>query len=187
MNRLRSNLCLAGMALLCSLPGLAATVYKSIDANGVVTFSDSKPPEEILVEILEIDALQPTNNEAAQQRLENMRETTDRMVADRMARERHRAELRNLDAQTAAQQTAAQQSSQIDNNNSITYTNFIPYRVHRPWRSPRVQLPEHPITRPPMRPSQPNLPPGVRPLPGNEYPASLIRRGYDPKVRAALR
>jgi hypothetical protein len=185
MNRPRTLHLLAGLTLLCSLPGFAATVYKSIDKDGVTTFSDTRPPAEILVETIEIDASEPEQTDAAAQRLEDMRETTDRMVADRLAREKHRAEMRQLDAQTEASQPPEDLTDYYDA--PLVYTGYYPYPVRRPWRPPYHPRPEHPIAKPPFSPPKSNLPPGVRPLPGNEYPASLIRKSYDPKVRAALR
>ena len=174
---------LAALPLLCCLPVPAATVYKSIDENGVVTFSDTKPAAEILVETLVIDDPAPQPGGVAQQRLQDMRETTDRMVADRMAREKHRAELRQIDAQIDAQQSSQDLTDYRET--SPIYTGFFPYPARRPWRDPDHR-PQHPIARPPLLPTVPRLPPGVRPLPGNDYPASLIRKSYDPKVRAAL-
>jgi hypothetical protein len=188
MDRPRSLHCLAGLVLLCSLPVFAATVYKSIDANGVVTYSDVKPPDDVLVETLEFDQPEPVNSDVEAQRLEDMRETTDRMAADRMAREKYRAELRQLDAETEASRAPAPDDLTDYNDSTPIYTGYYPYPypVRRPWRPPYHPRPVPPIAHPPLLPSKPNLPPGVRPLPGNKYPASVIRQGYDPKVRAAL-
>lgn len=189
MNALRRSHWLLALALCCSLPTLAATVYKSVDANGVVTYSDVKPPDEILVETLELTVSEPASPDTAAQRLEDMRETTDRMVADRLAREKHRAEIRQLEAQTAA--SREQEAVADDYEATEVYGGYYPYypaaHPHRPWRPPyHPPRPDHPIVHPPLSPPS-NLAPGVRPLPGNDYPASLIRKSYDPKVRAALR
>lgn len=182
------------LMLLCLLPASAATVYKTVDENGVVSFSDEKPVTDAPVEQVTIDARSPDATGEAQQRLNDMRETTDRMAADRMAREKHRAELRQMQADTAA--TEAQQGYG-------DYADYPDYLVggttwatssrgwgygypRRHWRHHRPR-PSHPIARPPLRPPHHGRPPGVRPLPGNDYPASLIRRNYPPKVRAAFR
>jgi len=69
------------LATLWCLPACAATIYKSIDANGVVQFSDTRPTDETVVETLEIEETVTAPAEQAQQRLQDMRETTDRMVA----------------------------------------------------------------------------------------------------------
>lgn len=55
-----------------------------------------------MVEKLVIDAQAPQQGAPEAQRLEEMRETTDRMVADRMAREKHSAEVEKLQAETRA-------------------------------------------------------------------------------------
>lgn len=164
---------------------MSATVYKSVDDNGVVTFSDTQPPPGMLVETMVIDAQVPPPSDLEQQRLQDMRETTDRMASDRMAREKHRAEMRQLQAQTDAQQAAQEYPEYYDS--STIYSGYYNYPVRRPWRRPHHPKPVHPIARPPLRHPGQNLPSTIRPLPGNNYPASLIRRHYPPKVRKAFR
>jgi hypothetical protein len=184
---------LPALALLCCLPGLAATVYKTVDENGVASFTDIKPTGESPVETLVIDARAPQVSEVEQQRLQDMRDTTDRMAADRMAREKHRAELRQLQAQTQAQPQYP-----VDDNPgywgySSGYSGYYNYPARRPWGRKHRPRPEHPIAgrpiaRPPLRmPAQGHSSDIRTSLPGNNYPASLIRKSYDPKVRAAFR
>ncbi|MDC1288049.1 DUF4124 domain-containing protein [Gammaproteobacteria bacterium] len=84
------------LSLTFCLPGIAATVYKQVDENGVVVFFDTLPAEAVVVEKLVIDAQAPQQGALEAQRLEEMRETTDKMVADRMAREKHSAEVEKL-------------------------------------------------------------------------------------------
>ena len=173
---------LAALSFLCCLPSFAATIYKSIDENGVVSYSDTRPADDSVVETLVIDEQSPAATEQAQQRLQDMRDTTDRMVADRMAREKHRAELRQLEAQTNAQQSSQDIPDYYDT--SPIYTGYYSYPAQRPWRPWRPShhpRPGHPIAHPPLRP------PTIQPLPDYDYPGSLIRRRYDPKVREALR
>ncbi|HEY6130376.1 MAG TPA: hypothetical protein VIV27_00070, partial [Halioglobus sp.] len=153
-----------------------------IDENGVVIFSDTKPAEEALVETIVIDEQAPPS-EQGKQRLQDMRETTDRMISDRMAREKHRAEMRQLEAQTEARQ--ATPDIVDDYEDTWIYPGYYGNPVQRPWRSNRHLRPDHPIARPPMRPPK-HLPPDFRPS-DFDYPASLIRRQYDPKVREAFR
>jgi hypothetical protein len=186
MNRRNGYQWLLTLSLLCCLPSFAATIYKSIDENGVVSFSDTRPADDILVETVVIDeqAAPPTGQE--QQRLQDMRETTDRMVSDRMAREKHRAEMRQLEAQTEAQE-AAQDLPEPDNSSMIYpggYYGYYGYPARRPWRRPNHPRPEHPIISPMLPPIE-ERPPFIRPLPSNDYPGSLIRRYYDPTVREA--
>ena len=135
----------------CASAG-AATVYRTVDENGVVTFSDTPPPGEGPVETMTIDTPPPQDPAAHQQRLEDMRETTDRMAADRRERERHRAELREIDARTQAYQEPAQPYYD-------PYDSYLPVYSRRyygghyrpPWRPGYKPRPEHPIARPPLR------------------------------------
>ena len=164
-----------------SVTSLAATVYKTVDENGVVSYSDTPPVKEVPVETLVIDVQAAPPGESAQEQLEAMRETTDRMVADRQQREKHRAQLREQQAKNQAPPQAAEYSD--PGLYSGTYPAYYPYPVYRPVRRPR---PVHPIARPPLRPEVPaQLPAGVI-SPGYNYPASLVRRGYSPPVRAAF-
>lgn len=167
----------------------AATVYKTVDENGVVSYSDVRPTAGQPVETLEFDGRAPEMSEAEQQRLEAMRETTDRMVADRQQRELHRAELR----QQRAQQNARQEPpyDQPDYPHYLGYPGgypvYYPYPVRRPgagWHKPRPRRPVAPV---PLRPGSTDKPEGAKPkLPGNDYPASLVRKHYSPPVRAAF-
>jgi len=157
-----------------ALSATAATVYRTVDENGVVSYSDTRPTDDREVEVLLIDTPPPQLTENEQERLEAIRETTDRMIADRQQREKHRAELR--------QQQAASQAPTVEYVLPTSYGNsyypmYYPYPGHRPGGRP-----PYPAPRPPLRPK----PPGNVISPGYDYPASLIRRGYSPQVRAAF-
>lgn len=183
ISRAVTALCgLLAMVLLLSGGGAlqAATVYKTVDDNGVVSYSDTPPAEGVVTETLVIDVQDPQLTETEQQRIEDMRATTDRMVADREAREKHRAELRE---QQAERQRAAQPDYVVVE--SDPYPFYYPYPVRRPgWNRPR---PGHPIARPPLRPPGHVRPPTAVPYSsGHDYPASLIRKGYNPQARAAF-
>jgi len=179
MDALPAYRCLLLVALLYSLPGYATTVYKSVDERGVVTFSDSPPEDSTLVEAVEIDVPPAPDGAQAQQRLEDMRETTDRMVADRMAREKHRAEMRELQAKTDAMQ-APQYYPEDDYYPTLYsggYYNYAyPYR--RPYRRGGYVRPEHPISRPPLRPDTSYM---------DNFPAPHIRPLFTPRTRGAPR
>ena len=174
---------LAALALLCALPAIAATVYKTVDENGVVSYSDTMPEGQAPVETLQISAQTPPVSEETRRSVENMRETTDRLVADRMAREKHRAQMRQLQAQTEALQNPAP----LDHYQPVrNYYDVYRYPTRRPgWRDHRRDH-AHPDTRPPLRSGEPGPPSTIRPLPSNNYPASLIRRHYLPEVREAM-
>jgi len=174
------RLCAPLLALLAAGPLSAATVYKTVDENGVVSYSDTAPAIEQEAEVMVIDVPAPQDSESAQEQLEAMRETTDRMVADRQQREKHRAEMRKLQAESEPQ--VIEYGAPADSGG--IYTGYYPYPVYRPGGyRPR---PTHPIARPPLRP-RPGYPPREDIIsPGHDYPASLIRRGYSPEVRAAF-
>ncbi len=177
MKQLPVHIGASALSLLCCLPVVAETVYKSIDDSGAVSFSDTRPTGDIVVETLVIENQAPPSSDLTAQRLEDMRETTDRMVADRMAREKHRAELRQLDARKYAGTSAPDLAEYYDATTS--YSGYYPYPVRRSWRRP--DRPAHPVVKPPM------LVPTPYRQPHYDYPASLIRKHYDPKVRKALR
>jgi hypothetical protein len=178
MKRRKKSYCWSLLPLLCCLPAFAATVYKSVDDNGVVSFSDTLPTGDVLVETVVIEEQAPPSTDTSQQRLEEMRATTDRMVADRMAREKHRAELREMNARENA--PPAPQELETYYETPFIYTGYAGdnrYPPRRNWRHP--QHPQHPIA-PPLRPP-------AHYQPDFDYPAKLVRKSYDPKVRAALR
>jgi len=154
------------LPLLCLLNGmhsLAATVYKTVDENGVVTFSDTPPANEAAEEV-QIDVQEGLSPEESAARLDEMRETTDRMAADRREREQHRAKLREMQASTA--QSSVEPPQQAQSYPDTLYRDYYPvyppyYRPphHYPGRPPGYRpRPEHPIARPPIRP--PGPPPG---------------------------
>lgn len=130
----------------------AATVFRSVDENGVVTFSDKPPEGGVQAETLQIDTPPPQDPEAHREQLETIRETTDRMVADRMARERHRAEMRELEARTQAYRAPPEPAY-------YPYQGYVPiyrrgYRDHPepPYRPGFRPRPIHPIAVPPLWP-----------------------------------
>ncbi len=63
------------------------TVYRHVDENGVVTFSDTPPDASVEAEEMRIQAQTAQDPNAYLQNLDAMRESTDRMVADRQERE----------------------------------------------------------------------------------------------------
>lgn len=185
--------CLVVLLLLTCLPTGAATVYKTVDADGVVSFSDTEPTDATVVEVVEIDVTEPQESATDKQRLEDMRETTDRMVADRQARETHRAELRQQRAQSQPQSQVVEYGSEYDSYSEGYYGGYsgYPYPVRRPGRGWRKPRPTHPIVRPPgyrppVRPPGGNYPQQRPSKPIIDYPASLVRKSYSPPVRAAF-
>lgn len=73
-----------------------ATVYKSVGADGRVTYSDQPPKEAVSVEAMEL-AETPATDDAQQlaaKRIEEMVAATERLQRDRSAREQARNEAR---------------------------------------------------------------------------------------------
>ncbi|RLA56183.1 MAG: DUF4124 domain-containing protein [Gammaproteobacteria bacterium] len=140
------------LTLLCCTYGQAATVYKTVDEDGVVSFSDAKPVSDGPVETLKINAQEasPGSAEQEEQRMKDMRETTDRMAADRMAREKQRDELRQQQPQPAPPQSDYSDYMGYSSGSS-GYNGYYGYPVRRPVLRPGPK-PEHPIARPPIRP-----------------------------------
>lgn len=131
--------------MLWASTGLATTVYKTVDENGVVSFSDSSTQgEEAEVLHIATPPAQPAGDQAAN--LEAMRETTDRMAADRREREKHRAQMKELTSKPQHTTT----SGYIDSYSTVVGGGYY-YRPGRPpWRPGYRPKPEHPIARPPL-------------------------------------
>ena len=166
---LRNYTCIVLIALITGGAHAQNTVYRTVNEDGVVTFSDQPPDTDVPVETLTIDtpATQPTDDYS--HNLEAMRETTDRMVEDRRAREKHRAEMRELAARTAEPKQPEHRQPDESDYSPATYSRSY-RREYRPpwyWQGHRPR-PQPPIARPPLRP---------RPLPSGalENNAQLMR------------
>ena len=145
------------LCLLICTTGGAATVYRSVDENGVVTFSDQPPQDDTAAQRMDIDVQEGLPREEYESRLREMRETTDRMAADRREREKHRAELRTSQARAEPAPAREQPYPQtLYGDYYYPYPIYPPYYRpphHRPGLPPGYRpKPEHPIARPPLRP-----------------------------------
>jgi len=136
---------------LCSAVAMSATVYKTRDDNGVVSYSDQPPAEGEQAEVLKIDASTPQSPDEYLERLDDMRETTDRMAADRREREKHRAELREIQARKESYQESSQQGYTGYNDYVPVYSGSYRHRGRPPYRPGYRPRPVHPIARPPLR------------------------------------
>jgi hypothetical protein len=152
MSRLTPVLILCACIALSTCPesAAAATVYKTVDENGTVSFSDTPPAPGVPVEVLRIDVPASQSTAVYLEQLEVLRAATDRMAADRREREKHRAELRELRARTA--------SHTPDTPGGAIYLPplyYPAYPLHPrpPWRPGYRPRPEHPIARPPLHPA----------------------------------
>lgn len=137
------------LLLLVGTPGIAATVYKSVGENGVVSFSDTPIEGTTAVEVLQVTPPIAQAPEEYLQQLEAMRETTDRMASDRREREKHRADLKESRARAASyREPEPEQYTQ--------YADYLPRytgrqhgrKGHGPWRPGYRPKPVHPIAVP---------------------------------------
>ena len=131
--------------LMWAAPGLATTVYKTVDENGVVSFSDTST--EAGAEVLEITVAPPRSVENHLKNLEAMRKTTDRMADDRREREKHRAQLKEMEARSVPPLQPAYNEGATVISGGYYYPPGRP-----PWRPGYRPKPEHPIVYPPLRP-----------------------------------
>ncbi len=152
-----------------------ATIYKSMDENGALVFSDSPPENEAqAIEVIEINTPEPVSEAVYRQRLQDMRETTDRLVAERHERERLRAELNATQADS--QQTPAA-APEVEHSASDNY--FYPIPLYYPYpRFHQQRRSDHP--RPPRATTQHGIVPGnngqlMRPI----LPRAPIRPAAD--------
>lgn len=154
---------LLGALLLIAEPAFAITVYKSIDANGKVSFSDQPPITGTKVETIEIEDYTVPDQTETEARLQAMRETTDRLRDDRLARERQRNP-----PQMPPPYIIYQQAPERIDDSRTSY--LVPiYRPRFPYRPPHPG--HHP--RPPLRPET---------LPNT---SSLSPRGLNARLREA--
>lgn len=122
--------------------GESTTIYRTVNEQGVVEFSDSPPPEGVSAQRLDVPHAIPVDTERARANLEAMRETTDRLAADRRARESGpgRSPIVFLEA-PAELVPAARQETRLERESLYLPPVYYPRRPQRPW---------HP--RPPFRP-----------------------------------
>lgn len=149
------------LSLACGAAAGATTVYRSVDSNGVVEFSDIPPPQGVSAETLQI--VVPTSAPAdSLQNLEAMRQTTNRMAADRQEREAQR-ELVRL---RAAAEARARQRPATPEQVRHEYI-YLPVATTPPWRRGY-----HP---PPHRPREPSRL-GIIPGPNSQLMRPILSR-----------
>jgi hypothetical protein len=137
------------LSLLPTAQAEPTTVYRTVDAQGTVTFSD-QPPADAPAEVLSIDVPPPADPGLLEERLEAMRETTERMAADRLARESQRAEL-------AAARKPEPQPEPVPRTLVVPTAPLYGWPAYnRPWR-PRPPVRPHPV-QPPLLPGQSVVP-----------------------------
>lgn len=140
------------LLLSCGAAADSTTVYRVVDDDGVVGFSDTPPADPATAELIAIDTPQPVAAEESLQNLEAMRETTERMAADRREREARREAAR----QRVTHQPVVAGARQAQPEVRREYIYLPPQIPSRPWR---------PGLHPPQRP-HPERPPRVQPTEG---------------------
>ena len=152
------------IALAGALPALGATVYRSVDAEGKVSFSDTPPAAGTATEVIQTRDTYTSPDPDSAERLQQMRETTDRLRADRLARERERA----LPPAPAYPGYPPQDDAQLDEEERWLLPYYPPYRRRHGGG-------HRPPPRPPYAEPEP-LPSGTR---------SLSPRGLNSRLRDA--
>jgi hypothetical protein len=147
-------------AILLSLPAHAVKVYRSVDAEGRISFSDQPPPAAVSSEVIEVRASTPAVDEELPARLQAIRDSNERLREDRLARARER---QAADSWTDAPTPPAPQGQRGEPYYDVGW--MLPYRRPHPgWRPPHPQ------------------PPQVVPLPNS---SSLSPRGLQQRLREA--
>jgi hypothetical protein len=171
---------IGSLLLLVGFEARATTIYKSVDAQGRVSFSDQPPVAAEVVDVYEYREPSPSRSALDAERIEAMREVTERMAADRREREASRARARaNREAQ-AGNGFYHQEYTDYDYGPGY-FPGYRPTiflrRRHRPGVHPPIAHP--PVAVPPIeRPAAPRHATRL-----NQYPASLIRRHYTSAAR----
>jgi len=164
-------------------------VYKSIDANGHVTYSSTPPASAAQAEAVELaPPPAPTEIKAAQQRAQELQEMGDQAARQRAERSAQLAQERRAASEEAARRQAAGSPPEADNSRNYGwgYPGYFPPVVRPPW-------PEHPVAPPPGRnpgarpdhpaywPREPVRPPEVKPRPHGGLRALPPPRTDQPK------
>lgn len=131
------------VAMLVAGPVVATEIYKSVDAQGRVTYSQKPPASAVSLEKMDIAPLPDDPDAAARaaRELDALREHNDRMQARREASVRARAETR---PPLAAPQVIVQQVPLEDSADDEPW--LVPYPVpyHRPHHRPPYHRPSPP-------------------------------------------
>ena len=177
--RIRSAQSVLSLGLLFMLSTVQMTaaaqqVYRSVDPQGNIIYSDNPPADAAQIQNVELPP-GPTEEqvEQAQQRGRAIQESADKMASEREAREKIAAEKRREEQQ---RQLAAEQEARIARLEAMQRNqDYWDYGVYYP-RYPRPPIIEHPIERPdrPVTRPQPGLPP-VQGLDGSPLIKSYSR------------
>lgn len=150
------------LVLACGAAAGSTTVYRIVDSNGVVGFSDTPPDDPAAAEVIAIDTPQPVSAAETQQQLEAMRETTERMAADRREREAARARV--------AREPSVAGVPQVQPEVLYEYIYLSPRVPFRYWRRG---------SHPPHRPHPERPPQGILKGPNSQLMRPILPRNRD--------
>jgi hypothetical protein len=151
------------LTLLAAVPAMAADVYRWVDENGVVNFSDTAPRGAETggaVDTVTLQDAAPKDQEPGQD-IYHVAAQAERMQALRDEMEKER-EARREQQRRAAQQPAAPSSSGVNYGYPYAYPAY---------------------GRPPLRPGRPPAKPPARPVPELYDTATLRPPGSAPAAR----
>ncbi len=140
------------IALAGAVPALGATVYRTVDAEGRVSFSDTPPPPGSAAEVIEMRDTRAGPDPETAERLEQMRATTDRLREDRLAREQERA-LPPAPPYPGYPEQAQEDSARQDETQRWLLPYYPPYRRWPPCGGGHGPRPRPPCAEPEPLPS----------------------------------
>ncbi len=140
----------------------STTVYRTVNEQGVVGFSDTPPADPAAAEVIAVHPPRAAPAAESLQHLEAMRQTTERMAADRRERELER-ELARLRARVAAQPVRQPEPA---------VTRYQPVYLPVPVPGWRPGYPPRPPYRPELRP--PRQLPGIIPGPNSQLMRPIV-------------
>ncbi len=134
--------------------GESTIVYRSVDAVGVVSFSDTAHPSATPVEVLPPPIPLREDVERANQQFEQQLALLEILEKSRHARAKEELEQRQLDIDYVRTQAAVDRAQRYENDDDDDryYPLYAPYWGHGP-------RPPHPWPRPPHQPMPPSSPP----------------------------
>lgn len=114
-------------ALVLGASAHAVTVYKSVDAEGKISYSDQPPTAGQQAEKIDIHAYAPLRSAEDAARLQAMRDTTELMRRDRLEREQQRYQ-----EQASAPYTGYVEYEDSDSERTVLYPVYRPRYPYRP-------------------------------------------------------
>jgi len=142
--------------------GNAQKVYRSVDPQGNVIYSDDPPANAAQVQTVDLPP-GPTEEQVkqAQELTREIKASADKLAGERMEREKIAAEKRRLEQE---RERAAEQDARIARLESMQRNrDYWDYGVYSPYYRPHRPIIEHPIERPIQRPDGPSIQPFPKP------------------------